>query len=139
MCTEKKSRGRTPLAYFVHEISCAEFTESPSELLRVRMCTFFYEMGNGCAGVRARVQVLMHLYTHVHACPPRQALNVQMPFKSSLEVLFDRRSAPVLVCCYDTKRGFDFRHGWGREIRGRIWSALGKLPTLSRTANWQPS
>ena len=41
-------------------------------LLRLRTCTFFHEMGNGCARVRARVHVFIHTYTHVYACPPRQ-------------------------------------------------------------------
>ena len=76
-------------------------------------------MGNECACVRARVQVLIHPYTHVHACPPRQALNVQMQLGSSLEAFLARRGAPDLVFCYDTKRGFDFRKGRGREIWGK--------------------
>ena len=34
-------------------------------LLRLRMCSFFYEMGNECACVNARVQ---HVYISIHSC-----------------------------------------------------------------------
>ena len=61
----------------------------------------------------------MHPYTHVHACPPRQALNVPMQLGSSLEAFFANRRAPDLVFCYDTNRGFGFRKGRGREIWGK--------------------
>ena len=36
-------------------------------LLRLRMCSFFYEMGNGCACVNARA---LHEYISIHSCTP---------------------------------------------------------------------
>ena len=66
------------IVYDFADVLCAEFTETIFELLSVmvssptQMCTFFHELGHGCARVRSNVQVIMNAYAYLHACRPRQ-------------------------------------------------------------------